>query len=761
MVAGGMLSGMSVSRCMVTTLCILLAWLRGHHVAVAAPPPCADCVSIADAKSLVEQDDLQSRATRIRGTVTWCWQPLVDRTRPLFILQDDTGGIWVNVVEATQQGIWGDGDPSGGYPTVSVGDEVEIAGRIARGGFAPNILPASVEVVGRRPLPEPFDDNDRVFSGFSANRRGAVEGVVQAARWNGQTGWVLSCSHDGRPFLADVPKEILPDGVDGLIDSEVLITGAASSTFNTRGQFIMPKLFVARRDDFRVVVPARIDPFDAPTVPLTDIAQERPRLPADHRIKTSGTVTKVDPNGLLYVQDALVGVRVEAAETPSCQAGDQVEVVGFVDRSRDFAGLTGAIVRAMGVGTMPPPQPVSPRTIISTIESASTYGRMASPTDYDGCLVTFTGKLIDIQRSPAGRMLSMTADDTSFDVRLEPHLAFDAVKSEAGAEFTVTGILTVALRQPFERFAVRASEPKASPVERLTLLPRSAADIVVIKPAPWWNARRLAVAAGALASVLLAAVAWAALLRRRVAIETARATQEIRRRHDAEIEFEASIRERNRLAANLHDTLLQTLGGAGFQLDTCRRAVARSDLADTSTHLDVARRMLKHAAGELRGSVWALRTTPLAGKSFAESLSGIIGHLRQGQAARIDLDVTGEPVELPDFVAGNLLLVAQEAIRNALHHAQPSAVRVAVAYDEATHSLTLTVSDDGRGFDTAAAAGPAQGHFGIQGMRERIGSLGGLVAIESQPGRGTTVRVQLSRIDEEFCHDTGRIASGG
>lgn len=716
-------------------------------------------VSIADAKKLVELDGSAVKRTRIYGTVTWCWQPLVDRTRPLFIVQDETGGIWVNLVEAAQQRIWDDGSVAPAYPSVQVGDEVEVEGQIARGGFAPNVLPSSVEVVGRQPLPEPCVDREQLFSGFSANRRGVADGVVQAARWNGQTGWVLACSRDGRPFLADVPQELFPDGVSGLIDSDVRITGVASSTFNTRGQFIMPKVFVARKEDFQVVTPARVDPFDAPMVPLLAIAQEWPRLPTDHRIKTRGTVTKVDPSGLLYVQEALVGVRVEAAQAATSRPGDQVEAAGFVDRSRDFAGLKGAIIRTIGKGTVPSPQAISPRTVITTIEVAIDNGRLASPSDYDGCLVTFTGRLVDIQRSSVGLMLTLLEGDDMFDVRLSLALAGNQLDFEPGSQLSVTGILSIDLRPPFDRLPVREGETRPSVVERLTLLPRSTGDVMVIKSAPWWNARRLAIVAGTLACVLLAAVLWAALLRRRVAIETARATQEVRRRHDAEIEFEASIRERNRLAANLHDTLLQTLGGAGFQLDTCRRAVARANLADTSTHLDVARRMLKHAAGELRGSVWALRTTPLAGRSFAESLEGIVGHLQQGQLAEIDLDVTGRPFELPDFVAGNLLLVAQEAIRNALHHAEPSKVRVAVAFDDASRALSLTVHDDGHGFDMATAAGPTQGHFGIQGMQERIGSLGGVIAIESELGRGTAVRAKLSGVDAGHSGDTGHSPS--
>jgi len=229
-----------------------------------------------------------------------------------------------------------------------------------------------------------------------------------------------------------------------------------------------------------------------------------------------------------------------------------------------------------------------------------------------------------------------------------------------------------------------------------------------------------------------------------VAVQAARVAGEVRRRHDAEIEFQAALRERNRLAANLHDTLLQTLGGASFQLDTCRRAVARDDRAETANHLDVARRMLKHAAGELRSSVWALRTMPQAGRSFAESLDTIVEQLATGQEADLRLTVTGTRFDPPDFVAGNLLLVAQEAIRNALHHGQATTVAIQLNFLSDPSRIDLLVQDNGRSFDPATAAGPSQGHFGIQGMRERLNSLGGSLTIDSVPTHGTRVQASVA-----------------
>ena len=110
--------------------------------------------------------------------------------------------------------------------------------------------------------------------------------------------------------------------------------------------------------------------------------------------------------------------------------------------------------------------------------------------------------------------------------------------------------------------------------------------------------------------------------------------------------------------------------------------------------------------------------------------------------ATITFHASGTPVELPSFVAGNLLLVVQEAIHNALRHAAPTQVDVEATF-AADGSLTVTVQDDGAGFLPGTEAGPAQGHFGLQGMRERLERLGGTLEIESAPEAGTTITAQV------------------
>ncbi len=222
-------------------------------------------------------------------------------------------------------------------------------------------------------------------------------------------------------------------------------------------------------------------------------------------------------------------------------------------------------------------------------------------------------------------------------------------------------------------------------------------------------------------------------------MQARRLARAIERRREAAIEFRAAVAERNRLANNLHDTLLQGLAGAVLQLDACRYAIAGGRPEAAEGQIEKSKRMVQHAANDLRNSVWALRVTPLEGRTLGESLEIVAGHLATGDAPRIAVRAAAGLPPLPEFVSGNLLLVAQEAIRNAVHHAACGRIDVEAAWNASDRVVTLTVRDDGRGFDPEAAAGTDRGHFGLQVMRERMAGIGGSLAIDTAPDRGTTV----------------------
>jgi len=201
----------------------------------------------------------------------------------------------------------------------------------------------------------------------------------------------------------------------------------------------------------------------------------------------------------------------------------------------------------------------------------------------------------------------------------------------------------------------------------------------------------------------------------------------------------AVSRERNRMARELHDTLAHTMSGMAVQLEAVE-TIWESDP-------DQARRLIKDALSQTRGglkearrAIQALRAAPLEDMGLLLALE----HLaraeteRGGQALMLGL-----PDQLPGLsheAEHTLYRVAEEALRNAVHHAGAS--QISLRLEVEAQRLTMLVQDDGAGFDPA---GPApQDRFGLQGMQERAEAIDAQLSIKSLPGQGTTVKLEVN-----------------
>ena len=680
----------------------------------------------------------------VRGIVTLAVPGRFD-----FAVQDDSASIWVSALEMADVVPWGDMRRS-----LRAAQRVEVTGVLDSGGYAPRLLMRSMRIIGEGPLPEPQPaDMARLFSGFDNCHRVAVTGVVQGVRDHGRE-WGIVVSSGARRLLVRMSKTTVPVAPEHLVDATARFVGVVGAVRNTRGEFLAPMLWIGGADDLEVVEQPPSAPFAAPLVPLDRIARYRFDPAPGNRLRTEGTVISVMEGRSFSIQEGLCGVRVQPASSPTLTPGDRVQVAGFLDMSRQIAGISDAVVRVVDHEGVPAAVEVRPQEIIHINTDARRMGVIAQPSSYDGCLVTFPARLVEKKTSvPGVGQLVLSSGEATLSAVYDGD-GFEPLRDlQPGSELMVTGVMQIQMVGD-EGISSVAADPV---VQQLSLVLRSPADVRVLRTPSWWTAGRLTAAVAGLAAVLAGALLWVGLLRRQVAATTDRLASEMRIRRDAALEFDASLRERNRLAANLHDTLLQTLTGIDFQLGACR-ARGSHDAHDTWTHLDVAQKMVAHAVDELRGSVWALRTMPVAGRSFRESLETIATQTGHGHAEQIAVHVAGMPDDVPQFVAGNLLLVAQEALHNAVHHAGAGKIEVVATSEAAAGAIELVVRDDGKGFMPGSQRGPDQGHFGLSGMRERIDRLGGTFSVESHPGGGTTVRARVSMkaYDMRIDVDDGR-----
>ena len=720
-----------------------LFWLVAGPI-VAGEEHRSDAVPPSSIAMLLAQDPAEhdpGTMVRTRGVVTLAVPDRFD-----FAVEDDSAGIWVTALEVSGVEPWRSLRQS-----LRPGDEVEVTGSLDRGGYAPRIVMRAMRLIGNRPLaaPQPAD-LARLFSGFDNCRRVELTGVVQGVRDRGRE-WGLVVSSAARRMLVRISKGTLSTPPEQCIDATVRFTGVVGAVRNSRGEFLAPMLWIGSADDVVITEQSPAEPFATPLVPLDRIARYRFDPNSGHRLQTEGIVTSVMEGRSFSIQQGLCGVRVQTVSNPPLEPGDRVQVAGFLDMSRQTAGISDAIVQVVEHGAVPVAERISPQEIIHINTEARRLGVIAQPSTYDGCLVTFPARLVEKKTAvPGVGQLVLSSGDATLSAVYEGD-GFEPLRGlEPGSELMVTGVMQVEMVGD-EGLSSVAFDPV---VQQLSLMLRSPADVQVLRTPSWWTAGRLTAALTGLAAVLVGSLLWVGLLRRQVAATTERLASEMRRRRDAALEFDASLRERNRLAANLHDTLLQSLTGIDFQLGACR-AGGQSNGEQASTHLDVAQKMVAHAAEELRGSVWALRTMPVAGRSFRESLETIATQTGHGHPEQIAVRVAGMANDVPQFVAGNLLLVAQEALHNAVHHAGARQIEVVATGDAAAGSIDLTVRDDGRGFTPGSQLGPDQGHFGLSGMRERIERLGGTLAIESQPGSGTTVRAVVPTRDYDRQIDVG------
>jgi signal transduction histidine kinase len=668
-----------------------------------------------------------------------------------FVLEKEGTGIWVGLFsnDSTRgSAAWAEGilRAAGGGPTdlkrfsaelrtvfrqVRYGMKVEISGVTVPGGYAPAIAALRVRILAEDSQlpPAPPLDPVRFATGELDCQRVTVEGIVQRVDLSAleSAGARLTLGLPGQPVDLSVwrgHQQISAQCLGARVRSEAV----CGTHFNERGEALGVFLQSSATSQFSVLASAPGDPFDVPDIRNGQMLPFRPDGPLLTRQKLSGAVSFCRPGSFLIVEAEGRAIRVRTRDATHYQPGDVVEAAGFVEMRGSFAELTESVIRRTGATAPALPKNLA---LIEALAGANT-SLPNNADDHQGSLVTMLGTLDHLESFSPSQQHLHCRDDTgrSFMAVLDAALS-DLDHLQDGSDLQLTGICDLEYSQS------RAVRSYITPTA-LQLLLRDVDDIRVRRSPPFWNSQRLYVLLGSITAILTASLIWAAQMRRLVKRRSAQLAHEIATREQAALSFQTLLTERKRMATDLHDGMEQTLNGLALQIEAAQKFLDQTP-AHTARHLDLSLRLLDATREEMRRSVWDLRSEGLAGKTLPQALAEHAPAWLQGSEIQLSLETEGnETLPVPDSIAGNLLLLAREAVTNALKHASPSCITLKLSLG--SHNVIMSIQDDGKGFDPEAAPGPSRGHFGLQGMKERMARLQGSFTLQSS-AQGTHLSV--------------------
>jgi signal transduction histidine kinase len=618
----------------------------------------------------------------IRGVIT------MDAPAPDFFVQDATAGIYV------------EGSVSPKYLHL-LSQFVEVEGVTGPGKFAPVIRETKFRVLGEGVLPKPqLFPFSELANGQQDSQWAQVRGIVRSAAVD-RTSWrepalAMRIASEGGEFHVRVPIAREQD-FSSWVDSEVRIEGVCGSLYNTNRQLTGILFYVPRLSFIKVEAPAS-------EVPLSALLRFSPAEGTRHRVRVRGVVGYQQLGKALFLQSQGKGLRVLTQQSTPLEIGDLVEVLGFPAMGDSAPMIEDAAFHRLGHENVQQPLKLD----------------LAAPWEqFDGMVVTTDAKLLNRQAQPDGLRLMLQHGDMFFDADVAAGAAAERMLSiPLNSEVQLTGICLVrsgGLWQIPQSFRMLLRQPQ---------------DVVVLKTPSWWNTRHTLWVLGITGGVLMAVLVWVVVLGRRLREQMSVIRQ---KRHSS-----AVLEERNRIARELHDTLEQELAGITMQLDLAVDCFQQAP--GVAQHaLETARDMSRHSMVEARRSVWDLRCQLLENGDLVSALTQIVEPLVPREQTKADFKIQGSPVRLPAPVEMNLLRIGQEAVANAVKHGGARHVSIELRFEPA--SVCLTVRDDGEGF--AAAQPSPTGHFGLLDMRERAQSMGSHLKVESEPGHGTRIAVEV------------------
>lgn len=512
-----------------------------------------------------------------------------------------------------------------------------------------------------------------------------------------------------------------------LIDAEVEITGVfAARPANTppkpgRHNF-GPHVIDYNGTGVKITKPSPANPFTG--CPEVDFDTLHGACPdhCTHRCRTRGCIiaTFGQSSALLAVPN---GQRLRVKFHDNVRPPDintTIDVAAFIRNGLFFTTLANAVwseVHGVPEAKPDPPEQVSAYSLLF-----DSHGQRKINHLYDGRIIRLTGRVTDTFRLSNGKQrLVLNSDGITVNAE-----APDMPLPDVGSVIEATGACLISETSELTADFIR--------LDGFSLILRTPADLRIISRPPWWTPGRLLIVVLSLSGIILGILVWNTLLRRLVN----RRSHELMRETLAHERANLRVDERMRLAVELHDSIVQNMTGVSMQFDAVEQALNENSPMLPKL-ITKTRRTLDACCRELRDCLWDLRNNSLEDTDVGVAVrKALEPHLESTTA---DITLPLPRAKIPDATFHAILSIIRELSVNAIRHGGAS--NLVIRGGRTDDTIRFSVEDNGCGFDPDVRQGANEGHFGLLGVEERLARLGGKMTIDSAPGKGTRVDIEI------------------
>ena len=665
---------------------------------MAAADPVLD--TVAKVRALPTSEAARALPVHLDATVIY-FDPA---TGDLFI-QDDTAATYVSLKAPYLSAQYWEELRKLRTLSPEPGARIQIEAKTKVGGFVPDLVTDRLTLIGKGSLPKPRKiGEDELLSPALDSQWVEVPAVVTGVE-NDRTIFTLAIEVHGWKLKARLPHdEHFAERAATLMQRPVCLRGIAGTMFNPQRQMAGRYFFVPSFDQIIPIDPAAPD-IPPPLRKVNELLRRDDT--ANTLVRVRGVVTQTDGNDF-YLRDESGSVMVRSGGKDAFVLGDLAEAEGFAAIAPFRPVFRARKVARTGHGALPRPMAID-------------FGREQFPL-FQGELIELNAHFLARNDGVVESALQCRMGDRFFEALLPAGGALPG-RLAPGDRLKLTGICELTTTHPLAVFwnvdGFRLHLPKTG-------------GVIILHHAPWWTLEHVLAILGIVILLATVAFAWVWLLHLRVKAQTAIIGSQIQK---------VAVRdERQRIARELHDTVEQQLASLSIQLANIAEVIRMTlDQVPTQIHavLSVAEKMLKHTRQEARTSIRDLRNTELEQRGLHGALCELLPEGVTACGADFQMHSSGEPLPLAGIAETHLLRIAQEGVANAAHHA--AARTISVDLDYTPEAVTLSIRDDGCGFDSTVPS--MDGHFGLCGILERANKLQAACEIQSAPGKGTIIRV--------------------